>query len=467
MKLRILFIAGAIAASAHASAQQAIVPMEGPTLRAPRLTQFDVTSGQYSLLELRLKGFEMFCTPFNRFDGYGDGLVDPADPISPGGRPTTSAGWLRANGLDAQSCFECHGIVSNLMIPPRFGVGGAGAIAATSFPGLTHCDIPDNNANGVAENNGRMINPVALFGSGGVELLAKEMTSELQSLKVKARTFPGLNVELVTHGVNFGTIRYIEATEDFETSNVVGIEPDLVVRPFGRKGEFSSIRDFAIGAFEMHFGMQPAEVVGRDMDPDGDNVVNEVFPGELSAIHIYLANLERPREMHDDRPAVQRGRQVFMEMGCAACHIPEMRTVNTSLPISFPEVPTDPCENIYMRIDLVNGSAGFEPDGEGGILVPLFSDLKRHDMGPELAETAGVPLDPYFITAKLWGVAGSAPYLHDGRAMTLREAIEMHGGEAAPAAAAFAATTPQDQENLLIFLRTLRAPAKPNADLQP
>ena len=68
---------------------------------------------------------------------------------------------------------------------------------------------------------------------------------------------------------------------------------------------------------------------------------------------------------------------------------------------------------------------------DGGLRVELFSDLKRHDMGPELAESFGSDLDARFITARLWGVADTAPYLHDGRAHTLRDAIMMNGGEAA------------------------------------
>lgn len=467
MKLRIGIGACTLALVGSAGAQQAVVPMEGPCLRNPRLTQAEVTNGTYTLLELRRRGLELFSTPFNRFDGYGDGLVDASDPVSPGGRPVTSAGWLRANGLDAQSCVECHNIVSNLMIPPRLGVGGAGGIAATSFPRLTHCDIADSDASGLAENNGRMVNPPSLFGSGGVELVAKEMTADLQAQLATARANPGLDVELGTREVRFGTVRFIEALQDFDTSRVVGIDPDLVVRPFGRKGEFATLREAAIATFEFHFGMQPAEVVGRDLDPDGDRVVNEVVPGELSAIHIYLASLEQPRQMDRTKPAVQRGRQYFLQAGCAVCHVPSIHTRSTLLTLSYPEVPTDPSQNVYMTIDLEHGSAGFQADGQGGLFVPMYSDLKRHDMGPDLAETSGDPLDAYFLTARLWGVAGTAPYLHDGRAMTLREAVEMHGGEAAPSAAAFAAFPAQAQQDLLIFLRSLRPPATPNADLIP
>ena len=96
--------------------------------------------------------------------------------------------------------------------------------------------------------------------------------------------------------------------------------------------------------------------------------------------------------------------------------------------------------------------------------MPLFADLKRHDMGPRLAESAGSPLDRFFTTARLWGVADTAPYLHDGRATTLTEAILWHGGEAEDARQAFADLSDSGKRDLLSFLRTLRTPGVLNAD---
>lgn len=60
-----------------------------------------------------------------------------------------------------------------------------------------------------------------------------------------------------------------------------------------------------------------------------------------------------------------------------------------------------------------------------------------------------------FLTANLWGVGSTAPYLHDGRATTLTEAILAHGGEAAGSRAAFQTLGPREQEQLLAFLHNL------------
>ena len=78
--------------------------------------------------------------------------------------------------------------------------------------------------------------------------------------------------------------------------------------------------------------------------------------------------------------------------------------------------------------------------------MELFGDLKRHFMGPRLAEPVNeiagddvtpIPTNPRnrhtpetFLTENLWGVGSTAPYLHDGRATTLAEAIIEHGSGA-------------------------------------
>ena len=67
-------------------------------------------------------------------------------------------------------------------------------------------------------------------------------------------------------------------------------------------------------------------------------------------------------------------------------------------------------------------------------------------------------------TPPLWGVADTAPYMHDGRAKTLEEAILWHSGEAHASKDLFVALNSKDKGNLIAFLMTLRAP--PDADLK-
>jgi len=440
---------------------------EKPALPAKRLTQAQMERGRARLIDIRVLGMRLFTTPFNRHDGYGDGPSDPSDPLTPGGRPTLQGNGtlLRINGLDAQTCLECHSIVRATTTPPTLGIGGVGGSNSNAIIMPTQMDMAD--VNGTAGFNGRFANPPFLFGAGGVELLGLEMTADLQALRAEAIAHPGRDVDLLTKGVYFGTIRANEAGE-IDTTDIQGVGDDLVVRPFGRKGEFATVREFDTGALMFHLGMQPTEVVGTDVDADGDGVENEILPGDLSALHAFGVTLEHPFQERLPR-AARRGRSVFASVGCADCHKPALRTSRRRLPLRFPEVATEPFRGTFLRIDLGRGAWGFEAAHGGGLTIPLFSDLKRHDMGEDLKESfhgADDDTNRSFVTARLWGIADSAPYLHDGRATTLTDAILAHGGEAQPTRERFENLTNEKRRDLLAFLRTLRTPADPARDLR-
>lgn len=441
-------------------------PGEGPALGDDRIIQDDITSGALTFDEIRAAGLKIFATSFNRFDGYGDGPMNSGDTLNPGGRPTLqdNGTFLRVNGLDAQTCMECHSVGSNLTVPFTFAIGGVGGSNSNVIFQPTDIDVSDSLGNGFASFNGRFINAPFVFGTGGIELLGKEMTRELQELKNQAFQFQGVPVPLFTHGVSFGSITYDPQLGEFDVSDVEGIDADLVVRPFGRKGEVATVRGFSIGALQFHHGMQPVEVVGRGIDRDGDGVTDEILVGELSALHIFNTNLERP-EIREFTLEARRGFTTFGAIGCAECHMPRLLTQSRTLFYSFPEVETEPFANAFYQSDLHDGPAGFALSAGGGLEIPLFSDMKRHDMGPDLAETFGSPLDSFYITAKLWGVADTAPYLHDGRATTLTDAIVLHGGQGAAARDQFQNLTDVEKIELLAFLRSLRTPEDPAGDL--
>src|SRR5256886_14247704 len=92
-------------------------------------------------------------------------------------------------------------------------------------------------------------------------------------------------------------------------------------------------------------------------------------------------------------------------MGCAPCHIPTLRTGNSPVPA------------------LRNQA------------FAAYTDLLLHDMGTELADIClGLATPADFRTEPLLDLRGAEHFLHDGRATTLEQAIELHGGEGARAA---------------------------------
>ncbi len=467
--IRLAFGMLLIGFAAVASARADPPAGEKPNLDGARVTQQQLEAGELGLRAIREAGLRMFTTPFNKLDGYGDGPMDLNDTVSPGGRPTLQGNGtlLRVNGLDGQTCLECHSLLSAATRPPRLGIGGVGGSVTNAMIMPTAIDPADLvDFDQAAGFNGRFVNPPFVFGSGGVELLGLEMTDDLQALRAQALAHPGTVVALTTHGVSFGTI-VADTGGHLDTSSVEGVDPDLVVKPFGRKGEFATVRDFDIGAMQFHFGMQPSEAVGAGNDADGDGIADEIRPGDLSVLQVFEVTLERPQVVQGG-DAARRGAEQFDRIGCASCHRPEIQTRGRALPLRYPPDPVDHTTGVYLRVDLTRPPVKFDANRDGGITVPLFADLKRHDMGPALAETfalADARRNREFTTARLWGVADTAPYLHDGRATTLTDAILLHGGEAQAARDAFAALPEADRVDLIVFLRTLRTPESPAKDL--
>jgi CxxC motif-containing protein (DUF1111 family) len=120
------------------------------------------------------------------------------------------------------------------------------------------------------------------------------------------------------------------------------------------------------------------------------------------------------------------GEAVFNNIGCAKCHTPSMRT--------------DPNHPIAALRDKE---------------VNLFSDLLLHNVGTGdgIADGNAGPFE--LRTTPLWGLTASSPFLHDGSAATLEQAILAHGGEAAVVTGRFRALGATEQQQLLAFLRSL------------
>ena len=456
----------------------------GPALNAP-ISQGDIPGK--SLTEIRQMGALVYTTPFRHADGHGDGPgINRDNPTAPDigntGRPTLQGNgtFLRVNGLDSQTCQECHGVINNSVVPVILGIAGQGQISASPMFMTKNIDVDDSEGNslsnlGIAFFDGRLINPPKNLGMGGVELAGQAITRRLQKIarNVAARAQSQnrrIRQNLVAQGISFGAI-IANSDGDLDFSAVRGVDADLVIKPFGRKGEFPTVRAFDEGAMVFHIGMQNVDTFGFG-DPDGDGVPNELTTGQMSALHIFLTTTERPFQKALNSQS-RRGRTIFNRIGCADCHVPNINTFTRNLEYRVPG-EADP----FYSVDLSGGLTQFATNRRGGITVPTFSDYKRHNMGSRLAETAHFLSTPNcdrasgaaitncnFITMKLWGAADTAPYLHDGRALTLFEAIALHGGEAQRVRDRYLALSKGAQDALLSYLGTLKNPVNPNQDV--
>jgi len=435
-----------------------------------------------------------FGVPFQSIDGVGanvgEGLRFTRVPRADLNGADEWANHVprRATGPNGFSCAECHSL------PAEDGAGGP---ASNVHRDPFHTGDPTMMINRNAPH---------LFGSGAVQLLAEEMTKQLRRIRNRAireanATNQTVTLPLTSKGVNFGTVtaRPGDTRDTVDLSGVEGVDTDLIVKPFQWKGENAALRFFNRGAAHNELGLTPVELVGEGVDSDGDGVVNELTIGDITALTVYNAAQPRPTtliELSDlgigipltteERRSIRRGLFRFREAGCADCHKerfilrdpifrepsatrafrdgtfpsgqnPLAESLDPNLPVFF-DLTFDLPDNIVVLASGVEFFLGnFEEDARGRAIVRLFGDLKRHDMGPGLAE----PIDEIgtgasvFLTENLWGVGSTAPYMHDGRATTLTEAILEHGGEAAASRDAFRAFTEAQQADLVAFLNNL------------
>jgi CxxC motif-containing protein (DUF1111 family) len=228
-----------------------------------------------------------------------------------------------------------------------------------------------------------------------------------------------------------------------EIKGRVSALPDGRLGRFGWKAQIANLDDFVRAACSNELGLevpgkhQVSLASAKDFDPT--KLKLDMNEEQCEMLTRFIGRLSPPIRPVDSRRMPPYGYMVFESIGCATCHAP--------------------------KLDKING---------------LYSDLLLHDMGEASSDTAvyyGAPSSPASLgnvadskqpsqrtgvavatewrTPPLWGVADSAPYLHDGRANTLEEAVQQHGGEAAKTATRYSKLASSDRRALLGFLSSL------------
>ena len=219
-----------------------------------------------------------------------------------------------------------------------------------------------------------------------------------------------------------------EDPEDSDGDGVYGVARMVVINGrrelgrFGWKAQVPKLSDFVRDAMANECGITtPDDGRGFSLESDGDAVADpELTLLEVQDSTNFLKFLAPPpRGGNGSDPSVIQGEALFMTIGCDTCHIPSL------------------------------------PSSSGP--VRLYSDLLLHNVMPDGYRGMAEPGAPagYFRTPPLWGAVSTKPYMHDGRAESFREAIQMHEGEASDASDAFDALMPAEQTALLDFLRDL------------
>jgi hypothetical protein len=463
-------------------------------------------------------GDELFELQFNALDG-GGAYVSPQQRYTRFPRPDLREnGWFshapgRTTGPNGGACIECH----NQVVADGPGPASANVHRDPFRTGRSENYIQRNtpHVHGAAGKQKLGEEMTALLlqrrDAGAADCVCRNASRSNPPCAARRVLLNDIK------GVDFGSA--IVSRKPGATSCTIQVLPpqgfttkavsdDLVVRPFQWKGAVAFIRDFNRGAMHNELGMQAVEFFDQpNVDGDRDGVGEELTVGDVTALTLYIAGQPRPtsklelqeirgrnRELAELVPplpaaeanAIQRGQLLFDQITCNQCHRPSFvledrlfREPSASpdfrdrvfpggrlpgelglffqVPLTF-DITNDQPDN---KFDVGQGQnqtplGSFKRSGTAAIIEP-YTDLRRHNLGDGLAE----PVDEVgtgksvFLTTALWGVGSSAPYLHDGRAVTLTEAILWHRGEAESSRTAFLQLPTADKKAVIAFLNNL------------
>ena len=334
-----------------------------------------------------------------------------------------------ADGLgpvfNGKSCAECHSSPA---------VGGDSDTTETRFGTITngHFDPLTQFGGSLIQSKGIGGEPDATCNIAG-ETVPAEAT-----IKAKRRTTPLFGLGLVDSVPDQVFIAIAQLQKRFtpETAgrpNHIEVATGQAVGKFGWKSQVPTLKQFSADAYLNEMGITsptfPTEncpqgncgllaICDSPPDPEDDGSGVQAFTDFMT----FLA----PPPRGPITRKVLAGEVVFFGLGCAACHIPVLKTGRNSI----------------TALDRVK----FFP----------FSDFLIHDMGSlgdgiEQGQANGTEMR----TAPLWGLQARKRLLHDGSATTVTDAILAHDGQGAESKQRFNALKAKDVTDLLAFLNSL------------
>lgn len=381
---------------------------------------------------------------------------------------------ITADGLgpifNAQACVACHTqpntSTTPKIIPPvnsdvttavvsGITPGGASAITEMRAGKLN----PDGSFNPLTNEDGTLFHLSSISPSSqetvpqDATIRAHRKATPLFGLGLM-EAIPDAEIEANVHrtpvdGVTGRAAVLTDAvTQQIGTTNPAGSR-NFVGR-FGWKSQESTVLAFAGDAYLNEMGITN-RFFTTDLAPDGnqaallaaeppgitpttlqDTPTNPALPegpnnkDDIARFTDFMELLAPPPTVPLTEQA-QEGKELFTQINCVACHKPTMTTGPSA----------------------VSPALAFKP-------VNLFSDLLLHNMGKlndGIAQAAAGTNE--MRTAPLWGLRARAPFLHDGRASTIMEAILLHDGEALTIRNRFAALPAGDQQAIIAFLNSI------------
>jgi CxxC motif-containing protein (DUF1111 family) len=272
-------------------------------------------------------------------------------------------------------------------------------------------------------------NTPPLFGVGLIDAIPDKVLDEVAAEQAKASRDAPRSSE-------FGPADEVQPVR----GRVARLNDGRVGR-FGWKASVASLHEFTLLACSSELGLEvpgfarAAPPWKSDYKAPGVDLTLE----QCNTLTRFVASLPRPgvrpADSTEQAGAIERGRQLFTHVGCVVCHRPKLGEV----------------DGIYS--DLLLHDMGKQVSDFGSYTV-LESGVASKDKSKQ-ARPAN---EREWRTPPLWGLRDSAPYLHDGRAATVADAVALHGGEGQRAAQAYKCLSEKERKEVELFLQTLAAP---------
>ena len=326
--------------------------------------------------------------------------------------------------FNGNSCLECHSSPAS---------GGSSDILVTRFGQVTNRSFDPLNALGGSLLHEFAINPIGRARMPReANVVAMRQSTPLFGLGL----IEAIPAATILRGVRRKPFDGVKGRASIVADVATGT---MQIGRFGWKGQHAKLLSFAGDAYVNELGITnrlfPTENAPNGniallrkldlvADPEDkvDPVTKKAGIDKLTDFMRFLAPPpKQPMEI-----STLFGAKLFVDVGCVQCHTPMMMTGSSNVPALNRQ------------------------------MVMLYSDLLLHDMGSlNDGIEQGAATGQEMKTPPLWGLRSSGPYLHDGRAATVDEAIKAHDGEAKVSKGRYQKLSPQQQKLLVQFLMSI------------
>jgi CxxC motif-containing protein (DUF1111 family) len=345
--------------------------------------------------------------------------------------------------FNARACAECH----------QNPVSGA----ASQFTELRvgHHDASGNFANpvipindGAAAVTGRsIVNDRAVVPEAQEHIPA---TEDIRALRAALNTLGDGFVE----AVDDSTLLAIAARQPVVSGGLIhgeAIEVPVFEAPgtsrvgrFGWKDQHGSLLSFVADAYLNEMGvtnrLRPKDTtsIGK-VTADPEDVPDNIGMADIDHFAQFIRGTKVPPRdavLAATAPAAA-GERLFDTTGCGSCHVSSLVTAPAGT--------------------IINGGTFTVPAALGNKIIHPYSDFLLHDVatGDGIVQVGPQDTANKLRTAALWGLRMRPRFMHDLKSLSLRSAIERHGGEAARASDAFRELEEDEKSQLITFLESL------------